>query len=86
MGSRALPVECEHGVIIDWGDFGPDPDDGSVGVTPCPDCEPPPRPTLTEDERAEVEWWRTRSLGTGRLLAIIDRLAPPADEGEDHPA
>lgn len=35
---RYLPTECEHGVTIDWGDFGPcqdcstDHDDDS----PCP--------------------------------------------------
>lgn len=39
VGSRALPVECKHGVVLDWGDFGPDPEDGSVGVEPCGECE-----------------------------------------------
>ena len=30
MGSRTLPpTECEHGHVCDWGDFGPDPDDGT---------------------------------------------------------
>ncbi len=24
--SRTLPTECEHGVVIDWGDFGPSDD------------------------------------------------------------
>lgn len=38
MGGRTLPVECEHGVVADWGDFGPDPDDGQVGVHPCIVC------------------------------------------------
>lgn len=36
MSGRMMPVECEHGVTVDWGDFGPDDD------TPpprCPDCD-----------------------------------------------
>jgi hypothetical protein len=33
-----LPLECDHcGGIVDYGDFGPDPNDGTVGVT-C-ECE-----------------------------------------------
>jgi hypothetical protein len=39
--SRTLPFECEHGRITDWGDFGPDPDDGSVGAESCEECEVP---------------------------------------------
>lgn len=35
---RTMPVECDHGVIFDWGDFGPDPDDSSAGVEECPQC------------------------------------------------
>lgn len=27
---RLMPLECEHGNVIDWGDFGPDDD-----TTPC---------------------------------------------------
>lgn len=49
---RTMPTECEHGNVIDWGDFGPHPDgcpgmDGDyrqdpycVGCFPvCPKCE-----------------------------------------------
>lgn len=32
---RTLPLECEHGNIIDWGDFGPD--DGRLPA--CDQCE-----------------------------------------------
>lgn len=39
MGGRTMPYVCEHGRTIDWGDFGPDPDDGSVGAEPCEECE-----------------------------------------------
>jgi hypothetical protein len=39
VGSRTLPTECEHGRTVDWGEFGPDLDDGSVGAEPCPECE-----------------------------------------------
>jgi hypothetical protein len=31
---RMLPEECEHGVVIDWGDFGPDYVLGEA----CVDC------------------------------------------------
>lgn len=34
--SRTLPTECGHGYIFDWGDFGPDEDDGQVGTEKCP--------------------------------------------------
>lgn len=39
MGSRTIPTECPHGTVIDWGDFGPDPDDGADGISPCEECE-----------------------------------------------
>lgn len=43
--SRTLPDYCQHcGGVIDWGDFGPDNDDGSTGTT-CT-CPPPP-PSLS---------------------------------------
>lgn len=25
MGGRDLPVDCPHGKVLDWGDFGPGP-------------------------------------------------------------
>lgn len=40
MGSRMIPVECPHGRIVDWGDFGPDQNDGSVGAEECLECWP----------------------------------------------
>lgn len=34
-----MPMDCARcGGVMDWGDFGPDPDDGEVGTT-CT-CEP----------------------------------------------
>lgn len=39
MGGRAMPVECPHGAIIDWGDFGQDPDDGIIGAEECAKCD-----------------------------------------------
>lgn len=33
--SRAMPTECPHGTIIDWGDFGPD--DGQPET--CDECD-----------------------------------------------
>ena len=35
--SRLMPVECEHGKIIDWGDFGAE--DGSSPPEECLPCE-----------------------------------------------
>lgn len=36
---RTMPYVCEHGRTIDWGDFGPDPDDGSIGAERCYECD-----------------------------------------------
>jgi hypothetical protein len=33
-----MPLECEHGKVIDWGDFGPDHEDGSVRTEHCGEC------------------------------------------------
>jgi hypothetical protein len=38
MGSRTLPSECSHGRIFDWGDFGSDPEDGTVGAEEWEEC------------------------------------------------
>lgn len=35
MMGRMLPLDCEHGNVIDWGDFGPDDDSQPT----CPECE-----------------------------------------------
>ena len=39
MGSRTLPMECEHGKVFDWGDFGPNQDDPYEGIQPCHECK-----------------------------------------------
>ena len=41
--SRTMPTECEHGEIIDWGDFGPcqgdcDHEGDCPNFPDCPDC------------------------------------------------
>lgn len=36
---RTLPYECEHGTIIDWGDFGPCQDCNEHEGEPCPNYE-----------------------------------------------
>lgn len=51
---RSMPIECEHGRIVDWGDFGSDPDDGSVGAQPCAECDAV-EAVLQARARAEVE-------------------------------
>jgi hypothetical protein len=35
---RTMPLKCEHGKVLDWGDFGPD-QDGSVGIERCVECD-----------------------------------------------
>lgn len=32
--SRTMPYECEHGAVLDWGDFGPD----NVAGDGCAEC------------------------------------------------
>lgn len=34
--SRTMPYECEHGVVIDWGDFGPCQDCEHDSIDDCP--------------------------------------------------
>jgi hypothetical protein len=43
---RTMPTECEHGNVIDWGDFGPE--DGPLPE--CPECEDRSALVLTEGE------------------------------------
>lgn len=44
--SRTMPTECEHGEIVDWGDFGPcqdcdeHPDDDCPNFRDCRQCKP----------------------------------------------
>lgn len=33
---RTMPTECEHGNVVDWGDFGPEDDDD---FPTCDECE-----------------------------------------------
>jgi hypothetical protein len=41
MGSRQLPTECDRcGGVVDWGDFGDDPDNNLAGTTCTCTCEP----------------------------------------------
>jgi hypothetical protein len=43
MGSRYLPTECEHGVTVDDGDFGPCQDCDEHGDDPCPNFHQCPK-------------------------------------------
>ena len=38
MGSRTLPTECPHGVVIDWGDFGPSNGEENDPTEDCEEC------------------------------------------------
>lgn len=47
--SRTMPTECEHGLVSDWGDFGPE---GRPGMGLCSKC-------FTQEEMDEMdrEYW-----------------------------
>lgn len=49
MGSRRLPTDCpDCGLVADWGDFGPDPVDGTIDThCRCDDRPAPPRKRYT---------------------------------------
>lgn len=49
---RMLPVECEHGIVVDWGDFGPDENDGTAGTKPCAECEA----QRSRSAHIDIEW------------------------------
>lgn len=55
MGYRQLPDECDHGRVMDWGDFGPDPDDGSVGAQECPECDAELEASMEASRRAVAD-------------------------------
>ena len=63
---RTLPTECEHGTVIDWGDFGPEDGDAPP---PCPDCTPmvvvPASVALDI-----VSWWRGANEAPGGISAF----------------
>lgn len=37
--ARTHPTHCDHGKVIDWGDFGPDENDPTVGTEDCDECD-----------------------------------------------
>ncbi|HEX2578651.1 MAG TPA: hypothetical protein VHK88_20070 [Aquihabitans sp.] len=74
--SRMMPYECEHGVTVDWGDFGPHqsdedcrrdygrwPGDGA----PCPTCYP----TCPQCDADEAIRW---AAAVSRMRFVLDRV------------
>jgi hypothetical protein len=61
MGHRTLPTECQHGRIIDWGDFGPSSGERDDPCEPCPDCE--------EDKWVECSCGKVRHVDDRPLIA-----------------
>lgn len=51
MGGRAMPTECEHGALADWGGFA---DDWEPYRGLCPKCVPP---GTIEEMTAEYREW-----------------------------
>lgn len=74
MGSRTMPTECEHGKVLDWGDFGSDPDDGSVGAEPCEIC----LSASPDGESSELSEGRVAAVPTNTTAGLrsgVDRIA-----------
>lgn len=60
---RTMPTECEHGKVLDWGDFGPDSRDGLVGAERCTKC----------GFGLDLNWWDR--IGEMRWQHIVLALA-----------
>jgi hypothetical protein len=69
MGSRTLPIECHHGRVVDWGDFGPcqgycyengHSSSKCPDYEPCPDCEREVAEATARIEAHEAEHVRLR--------------------------
>lgn len=65
MGGRTIPVECPHGAVVDWGDFGPDDADR------CDECD---RDRLAWTEDVDV-----RNAALHAVETITGRRAEPYD-------
>lgn len=48
---RMMPIECPHGVIVDWGDFGGDDEKHPA----CPACDA--IPSTADHLRSVVDAW-----------------------------
>ena len=79
MGSRTLPVECEHGKVMDWGDFGPDDGDPEFcsecdsGTAPALEAENLKLRELLREARPSVAKCRDRGLVRPGVLYLIDK-------------
>lgn len=76
MGGRMMPTVCPHGVTVDCGDFGPDPDDGAVGAGVCAVCEtasPDHSKRIIERLRAAVKLLYPDEM-TPQAKRILERI------------
>ena len=72
---RALPVECEHGVIVDYGDFG-------EHQNGCPDrCTFDTCPDHPSCEQCEAEAGRWVTVERGDLQAALCHMRDHDYEG-----
>ena len=74
---RLMPMECEHGKVYDWGDFGGD----DAEPEPCPACDRAWAEHVAEDrvQRLDTAADILRSLGHEHLA---DHVSEVADEIE----
>ena len=70
MGSRTLPTECEHGVVVDFGDFGPCDDCNEHELGDCPNFQ-----TCDECESNWKQHDHDVAVGRIRRLPLAERIA-----------
>lgn len=75
---RTLPIECKHGVTVDWGDFGPCQGECDVvhpgefecpDVPGCPECEA--EGSLVREVLDAVRNWIARPDSPGALVRLL---------------
>lgn len=74
---RTLPVECHHGVTVDWGDFGYCQGDCErfhpENLADCPDL---PGCDLCEQEEQRTEGVRWASIGDAIRGFLLEKHIP----------
>ena len=77
MGSRTIPTYCDHGNVIDWGDFGPMDD---TKARTCPICELEAENAKLRELLSRVRPWLPGGALGDVFRVQIDALLEPKDE------